>query len=194
MTHLLHDGGQPRDVLLEQLQGFGAGALERCGHLPQLRHRPRRQEPRDGVERRRADGVAVPTAAVAGGEADAELAAAEVVAVEVAAGAARRLVVGVLDEGVTLALPRGLVGGEAEGADGPDQLAGVAELRLRGVVRDVADEHHAAAAAVGGGGGKGHGAVHGCVEWRMDRRECNCNGWCGGRIADPGYKASNKST
>lgn len=66
------------------------------------------------------------------GEADAQLAAAQEVAVQVAAGALRRGVVGVLDEGVALALARGVVGGEAEGADGADELAGVEDLLVGG--------------------------------------------------------------
>ena len=45
--------------------------------------------------------------ALAAGEADAELAAAQIAAVEVVASAARRLVIGVLDEGVPLALISG---------------------------------------------------------------------------------------
>uniref|UniRef100_A0A0E0DZV0 Uncharacterized protein n=1 Tax=Oryza meridionalis TaxID=40149 RepID=A0A0E0DZV0_9ORYZ len=81
---------------------------------------------------------------------------------QVAEGAAGRLVVGVLDEGVALALVGGRVeGGEAEGADGADELAGVAELGLGGVEADVADVDDAAAAAVHvGHGGSGLGQWH----------------------------------
>jgi hypothetical protein len=67
---------------------------------------------------------------------------------------------GVLDEGVALAPARGGVGGEAQGEDGADELAGGAGLLLAGVEGDVTDVDDAAAAAVGGGHGDG-GVVHG---------------------------------
>ena len=77
---------------------------------------------------------------------------------QVAAGALRRGVVGVLDEGVALALAGGGVGGQAHGEDWADELAGAAGLLLACVEGDVADVDDAAAAAVRGGHGDG---VHG---------------------------------
>jgi hypothetical protein len=67
--------------------------------------------------------VAPGTAAWAADDADAELAAAQMVAVLVAAGAARRLVVGVHDEDVSLADQR-----RGAGSGWADELAGVMEL------------------------------------------------------------------
>jgi hypothetical protein len=143
---------------------------------PQMVPARGRQQPRDGGggrtpgdEARGVDGVLEPDRLVLGlaparpvavGEADPQGPAAEEVALQVAAGALRRRVVGVLHEGVALALAGGGVGGEAHGEDGADELAGVAGLLLGGVEGDVADVDHAAAAAVGGGHGHG-GVVHG---------------------------------
>jgi hypothetical protein len=155
-----------------------------------------------GDERRGVDGVlqanglavAPGAAPAAAGEAYAELAATQVVAAEVAAGAARCLVVGVLHEGVTPAPAGGGVGGDPQGADGADELAGVAELLLGGVEGDVADENDAAAAAVGGGGrqgrGRGHGAVHAWID-RKTRQWMVRAGKRGARTL--GYKAGNST-
>jgi hypothetical protein len=98
------------------------------------------------------DGVLHPDRLVVGlaparPEADPQGAAAEEVAVEVAAGALRGGFVGVLDEGVAPALSRGGVGGEADGEDGADELAGGAGLLLSGVEGDVTDVGDAATAA-----------------------------------------------
>lgn len=167
---LLEQRGEPRVRPLHLLHGGVPLRLHRVHRLAQLPPVQPGEVRRDGGagwravdERRRVRGVLdahwlvrlAPAAAAAQvGEVDAERAAAEGAAVEVAARAAGGLVVEVLDEREAPPPVAGvLVDGEAERLDGADLLARVAELRLGGPVRDVADEHHAAAPARHGGHG-----------------------------------------
>jgi hypothetical protein len=175
VLRLLHQRGQPGKVFLEQGGRVRIEGLQRGHHLPQLPRRLRRQVPRDGVEglpgdeARGVDGVfhadgmvvalAAAVAALPAGEADAEVAAAQEMAVQVAEGAARRLVVGVLHEGVAPALAGGGIGGDVEGEDGANEITGVAKFLLAGMEWNVPDVNNATASAVGGGCGQLHGEI-----------------------------------